>query len=230
MSVSRSTIAAVSATASFPVLALSAVITAGDPTSGLVPPTGPAGSVLFLDNASTGGGDTAAATAAVVAARTLDLNGAAGAPGIAGTVSFTGFGFATNATATNNTAESFTVGFIYFGADGVFGGGDDVSLGTTTAMVYNNGTAGDGIGWEGAGTYYVNFDAPISGSIDGLNEAFRITITPINGSIRFKTTSTTATTFAAAKLSVAGSFTPIPEPASMLALGAAGAALLLRRR
>jgi hypothetical protein len=98
-----------------------------------------------------------------------------------------------------------------------------VALGTTGAIDW-------AASLPAAGTYYVNFDTALSASIDGLNENFLITLTPTGGNFRFKTTSTTNLTFAAAKLSVAGSYAPVPEPASVFALGAAGVAMLLRRR
>ena len=223
MQCSRTLSAAVAAVVSMPLLAQSAVITAGSPTTGLVPPTGPAGSVLFLDNASIGGGDTNNSITPLTTIRSLDLNGAAGAPGIGGTVSVTGFGFAVPGPGnprSNNTAASMTFGFTYLGLDGVVGGGDDVVLGTTSAIVW----AAD---LPAAGTHYVNFDAPLSAAIDGMNENFLITFTPTGGNFRFKTT--TGTLMANAKFSVAGSFAPIPEPASVAAI-AGGLTLVARRR
>jgi hypothetical protein len=213
-------VVAVAATALCGSLAESAVITTGDPTTGLVPSVGPAGSVLFLDDASIGGTDTNNATAAATTSRLFDLNAAAGAPGIAGTVKVTGFGFAVPGPGgpprANNTATSVTIAFSYLGLNGVAGGGDDVPLGTTAGLVW----AAD---LPAANTYYVNFDTALTASIDGLNENFAITITPTGGNYRFK--ATTGTALSAAKFSVGGSFTPVPEPASLSLL--AGLPLLL---
>ncbi len=234
----NSTIAAVAASLSLPVLSFGAVITPGDPTTGLVPPTGPAGSVLLLDEAVAGGSDMNSISTSSSGNKSLDLNGIAGAPGIAGTVSFSGFGFAVNTggpegTTPQNTAQSITVGFRYNGADGTFNTADDVILGTTSGIVYHNGTVGDGIGFESTagGTYYVNFDSPIAGSIDGLSESFRITVVPTGGSYRWKALSSVGGTgIFNAKMSVAGSFTPIPEPTTLSMFITLGALVTLRRR
>lgn len=238
MKSANSTFAALAATAALPVFSFAAVITAGDPTTGLVSPIGPTGSVLFLDEATSGGSDMNAISAASSGNKLLDLNGAAGAPGIAGTVSFTGFGFAVNTggpggSPPQNTAESITVGIRYNGADSTFNTPDDIVLGTTGAVIYHNGVIGDGIGFESTagGTYYVNFDSPISGMIDGLSESFRITVTPTGGSLRWKALVTNGGTgIFNAKMSVAGTFMPVPEPATLSLLAGLGLMLGSRRR
>ena len=83
------------------------------------------------------------------------------------------------------------------------------------------------------GEYAWAFTSPIFGVINGLNNLFRIAITPSNGtdngSLTFKNTSGT-TLGANTKLSVAGtSVAVVPEP-SVTLLGAVGLVCLLRRR
>src|SRR5690606_35353895 len=105
------------------------LIVAGDPTTNL-------SGDLFIEQDSRGGGDINAATA-LTFNRVFDLNGMLGAPMIAGEVTMRGFGFATpannplgNPPVVNNTAASVTLTFTYLGQNGVFGGGDDVLIGT----------------------------------------------------------------------------------------------------
>ncbi len=185
---------------------------------------------LFLDAATTGGGDTNNATGVQSTIRTLDLNGMAGVPGVAGTVSIEGFAFATGNNLVAPPAAQLTFTFTYLGLDGAVGGSDDVLIGTTEAVQFNDGL-GNSQGFEGAGRYYVSFETVPTAEIDGLNESFLISIVPTDGSIRFKTTGTGAQPLNAAKFSVSGTFAAVPEPSAMLLFGAFGSiATMMRRR
>ncbi len=184
---------------------------------------------LFLDAATTGGGDTNNATGVQSTIRTLDLNGTAGAPGVAGSVSVQGFAFATGNNLTAPAAAELTFTFTYLGLDGAVGGMDDVVIGTTEPVVFNDGL-GNAQGFEGAGRYYVNFETVPTAMIDGLNENFLVSILPANGSIRFKTTGSGAQPLLNAKFSVSGTFAAVPEPSGMLILGVLGSITAFTRR
>ena len=197
-----------------PVSAPAATILTGDVTATLGPD-------FFLDTAATGGGDF---TVNQPASGTFDrsfgtLNVGAGGS----TITIKGIGWASANSATTNDATSATVNITYLGSDGVAGGGNDVLIVTVTDAYTFAGAAGE---------YVWAFDTAISATIDGLNNQFRIVITPtnagLNGSLSFKG----ATTASAAnvKLSVAGtSVAVVPEPSAML-LGSIGLLGLLRRR
>ena len=170
---------------------------------------------VFMDDAVTGGGDTTVhdnsnGGAGTSFSRFFDLDGDStiAAPGVAGTVSILDFGFATSGTASANDATSVTIGFTYLGLDEAVGGGDDVFLGSESVF-YTHG---------GAGEYYVAFDSPISGSIDGLGSRFSVNILPddnngsLQESIRFKNGPLAFETFNGAKLSASGSFIPTSGP------------------
>lgn len=175
---------------------------------------------LFLDAASLGGGDIFAANYTLNTVRTLDLDGSVGAPNTSGTITIKGFAFA-SANNITNPATSLTFSFKYLGLNGVddgASGGDDVFIGATEAVGFNDGI-GNELGFEGTGRYYVNFDNPVSAMIDGANENFLVTIAPSGGNIRFKTTS--GTNLNDAKFSISGSFVSVPESSSFLALGLA---------
>jgi hypothetical protein len=178
------------------------VVMVGDPTVNLT-------NSLFLDAASLSGGDTNPFSAAQVTLRNLDLNLGVGAPSTPGILTLSGFGFTIGGNLTS-PATSFTLGFTYLGADQVFGGVDDVVIGTTEALSFSYVLA--------ATEYYVNFVNSPSALIDGLGEAFRITITPSGGNLRFKTSSPgpAAQPLSNAKFSVSGSFSAIPEPGAFL--------------
>lgn len=192
-----------------------ATISLGDPTTEL-------DGDLFIDDTSTGGGDTVnPPPPAFNPSRFFDLDGLAGAPGVPGTVTIQGFGIATNNNAAQNSAESVTLTFTYLGANEAVGGGDDLVIGSETVLW--NDPSGPA-GWNGAGTYFVNLDTDPSLFIDGLGERFRITIAPNNGSVRFK-----QATGIGIKLSVSGTFVAIPEPSSLLAMGIPAVFGLVRR-
>lgn len=203
------------------------MIVAGDPTTELE-------GDLFIDQASTGGGDINAATT-LTFNRVFDLNGMIGAPMTSGEVTMKGFGFATpgnNPSAIppiiNNTAATVQLTFTYLGQNGAFGGGDDVVVGSTEGFVWNDGVSGNGMGWEGANQYYVNFDTTPSALIDGLGETFRIELVATGGNVRFKTSS--GINISAAKFSFSGTFAAIPEPSAMVLVGSLGAIASLAGR
>lgn len=195
-----------------------AIIVAGNVTTVLGPN-------FFIDNAATGGSDfTVNQPNSAVFTRSFGtLN--VGAEG--STINISGIGWASLNSAASNDASFATVGITYLGADGIFGGGDDVLIGTVT----------NAYTFAGSGTEYVwSFDTPLTATIDGLNNLFRIVITPSNGtsngSLSFKTTdASNPGTAANAKLSVAGtSLAVVPEPSAALLGGVALLTLLVRRR
>ena len=170
---------------------------------------------LLFDEARTGGGDNT--TSALNPARTLEgvsgtnSNWAAGlTPGTAGTIDFTGFGFALSGGGT--TASSVSLNIIYLGADGGTGGTDNELVGTVT----------DTLNFTGAGEYGWVFDTPLQFAWDGLNNRFRFEISGIGGNLRFKQrpVGDSPSGQGGVTLSVGGSFV-VPEPSSVL-LGAMG--------
>lgn len=172
-----------------------ATIQQGDVSSGL---TGD----IFIDEASTGGGDI---TIQEDAGRTAVGIRAFNFPtGEAGTITISGFGFATSAVTNANDATSIDIEFEYMGADGDNQDADptdDVTIGVISNVAYTH---------VGAGEYFVNFgDEALSAQIDGLNNRFRIYVTVndldngLQESIRFKTVAGVGN-----KLSVSGSFVP----------------------
>ena len=176
-----------------------ATIQFGDVTSGL---TG----TLYVDEAATGGGDftlhddggTNGDGRASVGIRPFDYGN------VPGTITITGFGFATSAATAANDATSINLEFYYLGADGEADivddpEPDDVLIGIVENITYAHVDAGE---------YYVNFgEESVSAQIDGANNLFRVWMKVNNvdaglqESIRFKTT-----TGVGSKISVAGSF------------------------
>jgi hypothetical protein len=123
-------------------------------------------------------------------------------------ITLTGFGFAAHTSATANDAATVAISFIYLGADEVFGGGDDVVVGTAT------GTYNFTIGGE----YVFAFDAPLTANLTITGTRFRITVTPTNtagnGSLKLKSSAISyeATATTSATLSVAGVASPLIVP------------------
>lgn len=217
----------------------------GDVTTGL----SAGGEDLLIDAASTGGGDLIRNDSqgfGLWGGTNPDLNRAfdfdgdlsngatlASSPG---TLEVTGFGFASNGSATNNTANSLTIQLRWFGPDGVNGGGDDVD---STFATFTKAQP-----HAGAGEYYVNFDTPLTfgGELAfDQNNLFgvRIQVDDTGGGsgderIVFKWDNSNGNTnqFAGSKFSFAGNFSPtsVPEPTTALGVAAAGGLLALRRR
>lgn len=150
----------------------------------------------FFDSASTGGGDTAAAASVNFDRGFGTLN-----VGVGGSeVNIRGIGWASGGASSFNATN--VIGTItYLGADGISGGGNDVVIGKVTNNVTANTTASEWV-WL--------FDSPITNTIDGASNIFRINLTSVGtNTMRFKTTSGTAAS--AAKLSVAGGSTGISD-------------------
>lgn len=175
------------------------------------------GPSFFIDDASTQGGDSNSQNF------NLDRNWTLITPfsiGDGGTLlTIIGLGFALPG-AGNTDANIFTATITYLGADETFGGGDDVLLGSATGTLNFS---------SGAGEYSWLFDTPITGTIDGVGDMFRVNITA-DSNIRLKN-ATSGTVPPSGntgpKLSVAGSSVAVvPEP-SALSLTAAGLASVL---
>jgi len=164
----------------------------------------------------------------------------AAAASTAGTLTVTGFAFASGSNVTSPRASAISFYVKWLGADGAVGGtgaNADVFLthgGSTHADVNATAYSGDAANGD---AYYVQLDPADYLSLnittnDGTSilNNFEVLIRPASGdagNVRFKTN--TGTSFGSARLTVAGSFTAVPEPASLsvVALGSVG---LLRRR
>ncbi len=164
------------------------------------------GSNFFFNNASTGGTDAGVnEPASAIFTRSFGTL-SVGASGT--TINITGLAWASLGSSAANDATSASVTITYLGTDGVFGGGDDVVIGSTT----------DTFTYAGAGNVYAwTFTTPMSAVINGTNNQFRIVITPTNGtatgSLSFKNSSGT-TIGATTKLSAAGTsvaIDPFPD-------------------
>lgn len=187
-----------------------ATIAVGDATADLGPN-------LFLDETVSGGGDTTVSNGSFTLSRKdLSTNGPLNV-GAGGTeVSITGIAwFGPNFAGTSATGAEVTV--VYLGLDGVGGGGDDVVLGTTSAAYT----------FSGAGEYVWQFDAPITGTVDGLNSFFRfdMTATNVGGAFRMKNQAPFGN-----KMTVAGTSTAVPEPGSLALVALGGVLVAVRRR
>jgi hypothetical protein len=165
------------------------------------------GPTFFIDDALNGGSDTDI-NQPNVGTFNRNFNGLLKRNQGPTKITLTGFGFAAHTSATANDATSVAVSFTYLGADEVFGGTDDVSIGTAT------GTYNFTIGGE----YVFAFDTPLTANLTVTGTRFRITVTATNpggnGSLKLKSSAisyeTTATT--SATLSVAGAASPLIVP------------------
>lgn len=155
------------------------------------------GPTFFVDDAIAGGTD-ALTNQPSVGVYTRSFAGLLTANQGSTTVSITGLGFATSASATSNDATSLAVAFTYLGADGALGGGDDVVIGSATGSYL----------YAAHGEYACVFDSPLVATLNITATNFRIVVTPINaggnGSVLFKNGTLAFETFTGAKLSVSG--------------------------
>lgn len=159
------------------------------------------GTSFLFNNASTGGGDTNAATTYTLD-RALTLNVGPGGS----LVTITGLGFAMPGSAAAPTVNDIVATITYLGANGVFGGGDDVVIGTDSNLDLTYGVAG---------TYRGILDSPFSATINGLGSMFRISLVAPS-TMRFKTTIAGNTLVSNMKISIAGTSVAIPEPGAFL--------------
>lgn len=184
-----------------------ATITPGSVTVNLGP-------TFFFDAAVTGGNDFTTSNAFF--ARDLGaLNVGSG-----GTqVTITGFGWAGRGYGTTPSPGSTTLTITYLGTDGVFGGADDMVLGSVTDNMTVSSTGSE---------YYWAFDTPVVSTIDGLNSQFRFQVASTDAAIRYKTAGSGIA--GNVKLSVAGSSVAVPEPSSLALIGLGALACMRRRR
>ena len=134
---------------------------------------------LLFDECRTGGGDTAA-QAAFNPSRFLVLNDGANSNWAAGVtvgapdqITFTGLGLPLRG---GTTATIVSVTITYLGADGAVGGVDDEIVGIRT----------DDLQFSVVQEYAWRFTEPLVFDWDGLNNRFRISMTGIDGNLRFK--------------------------------------------
>ena len=142
---------------------------------------------FFLDDASIGGGDSAAQSSWNI---NRDFDGIAAGPE-GSQIIITGIGWSSQGGGT--TANQLITTITDLGADRVPGGVDDVVIGSTT----------NALAFTGAGEYYWRFDTPMTNNIDGAEKRFRISFNSNGtGNLRFKTVSPLGI-----KLSAAGTST-----------------------
>lgn len=164
---------------------------------------------LLLDDVTSGGGFDTATQTSFNPARDLDIPTGQGDVDI----SITGIGL--NFRSPTSTAlETVTVTITYLGADGGTGGTDNVLLGSQSATLEFLGPVDE---------YSAVFDTPITGTIDGVEDRFLISISS-TGNMRFKgfTAAQSPSGQNGLKVSVGGTATlvgAVPEPSTALLLG-----------
>ncbi len=178
--------------------ARASTITRGDVTTALGPS-------FFFDNTSIGGGDDSVIAQPAVRTYARNFSGLLSPNQGPTRVMLTGFGFAGQNTASDNTATTLTFTFTYLGADEAVGGGDDVVMGSA-AGTYQFASEGE---------YGFAFTTPMVAELNITGVRFLIQVAPSNatgnGRVRFKTGALTYETASSAKFSVAGSATLPPQ-------------------
>lgn len=153
---------------------------------------------FFVNDAATGGSD-ATISQSSPGAYNRSFAGLLGANQGRTTITLTGFGWASAASSTTNTATNVTVAFTYLGADEAVGGGDDVFIGSATGSYAYGGAAG---------LYALVFDTPLTSTLDVTGVRFLITVTPTNaggnGQVSFKTSTLAYEAASGPKFSVSG--------------------------
>ena len=171
-------------------------------TIGIGEVTSALGPTFFVDDASTGGGDTSALVQPAVGSYTRSFAGLVNSYQGRSRVMLTGFGFATANAPADHTATSLTITFTYLGADELVGGGDDVVMGSATGNYH----------FTANGEYVFAFDTPITADLDITGMRFLIQVAPANattnGRVRFKTGALTYEAAIGPKFSVAGVVAP----------------------
>ena len=162
------------------------------------------GPTFFVDDAVIGGTDTTVTQPSVAAYNRSFAGQLSANQGPTG-ITLTGFGFASYASASGNTATNLTVSFTYLGADEAVSG-DDVFIGSAKGT-YN---------FAGASEYVFAFDTPLTANLNITGVRFLIQVAPTNGSgngsVSFKVASLTYEPAAGPKFSVAGIVLPPLPP------------------
>ena len=187
-----------------PAKLVAANIVEGDVTSVLGP-------TFFVDDTTLGGTDTDINHGATASFVRL-FNGLLTPNQGPTRVTLTGFGFATHTSTTANDATTVAVTFTYLGADGIIGGGNDVSIGTATGTFI----------FSGGKEYVFAFDTPLTADLTITGTRFRIQVAPIKTgtidvptdiALKLKTGALASEpSVTSAKLSVAGVATSLINP------------------
>ena len=159
------------------------------------------GPTFFLDDATNGGTDTDYNTTNGSYTNIRTFGGLLTRDQGPTRVTFTGFGFAAHTATNANTASNVNVSITYLGANGSYGGGDDVFIGTRSGT-YN---------FTGGGEYVFAFDTPLTTNLPITERAFGIVINP-NGKMKLKTGAVSYQTNTGPLLSVAGVAAPVINP------------------
>ena len=177
---------------------LAATIAAGNVTTALGP-------TFFVDDALVGGTDTTFTQPAFANYNRSFAGQLSPYQGVT-RITLTGFGFASFASASGNTATNLTVSFTYLGPDEAVGGGDDVFIGSATGTY----------AYSAASEYVFAFDTPLTVNLNITGVRFLIQVAPTNGSgngsVSFKVAALTYETSNGPKFSVAGIVLPPAPP------------------